>query len=146
MSTLANNNIRSTNVSCRFFSVGNSEVLLNHLDFTIKEMASEGVDSICGTLRDDPYTVVNYFDVDFTGTQLDMTLLNEFIANIASKDANTGENPAVITFQATSMQGLTYTYVFTGVTRKAFTLGASGRADPFKFTSGFKAKLFNGPV
>jgi hypothetical protein len=146
MSTLTNNNIRSTDVSCRFFSIGNQEILLNHLDFSIKEMASEGVDSICGAVRDDPYTVTNYFDVDFNGTQLDMTLLNEYIANIASRDSHTGENPASVSFQSTTKKGVTNTYVFTGITRKAFNMSASGRADPFKFTSGFKAKNFVGPV
>lgn len=142
MTTQTNNNIRSEDVSCRFFSTGNKELLLNHLDFSIEEMATEGVDSLCGTNRDDPYTVTNYFDVGFNGTMLDTQLLDEFVANIAAKDAGTGENPAVVTAVIKTKKGTAVTYVFTGVTRKPFKLGASGRSDPFKFSSGFKCKDF----
>jgi hypothetical protein len=142
MTTSTNNNERSEDVNCRFFSTGKKELLLNHLDFDIEEMASEGVDSLAGQKRDDPYTVTNYFSVTFNGTQTDQSLLDEFLANIASKDANTGENPAVVTVEMETKQAVTNTYVFTAVTRKPFKLGASGRSDPFKFSSGFKCKKF----
>jgi hypothetical protein len=142
MSTQTNNNIRSKDVSVRFFTTGTLEVLLNHLDFSIEEQATEGVDSLCGTLRDDPYTVTNYFDVGFNGTQLDTTLLDEFIANITAKDAGTGENPCVLMASITNLKGTTRTYTFTGVTRKPIKMAASGRSDPFKFSSGFKCKNF----
>lgn len=142
MTTQTNQNERSEDVACRFFSTGNKEIQLNHLDFEIKEMATEGVDNIAGQKRADPYTVTDYFDVGFNGTQTNQDLLDDFLANIASKDANTGETGATVTMEVTTKQAVTSVYVFTGVTRKAFGLSASGRADPFKFASGFKAKNY----
>jgi hypothetical protein len=140
MGTLTNNNIRSFNVSVRFFTLANAELLLNHLDFSIEEMATEGVDSLCGSDSDDPYTVHNYFEVKFNGTQLDTSLLDDFIANIIAKQNNTGENQATVMAQITTQSAVTTNYAFTGVTRKPFSMSASGRSDPFKYSSGFKCK------
>lgn len=140
MTASTNNNIRSEDVSLRFFEAGNNELALNHMSFSIKENASEGVDSICGQKADDPYTVFNFWDVDFEGTQTNMKLLRSYLANILAKQANTGENPATVIMQATDKKAVTTTFTFTGITRKPVALTASGRADPFKIGSGFKAK------
>jgi hypothetical protein len=143
MGTLTNNNIRSGDVAMRFFTAGQNEILTNTLDFTISEQATEGVDSLCGTTRDDPYTVTNFFDIAYNGTQLDTSLLDELLANIANKDANQGENPAVCTLTITTKKGVGKVYAFSGVTRKAWTMSASGRSDPWKMGHGFKCKHFD---
>jgi hypothetical protein len=142
MSTQTNNNIRSEDVQLRFFEDANTERVLNHISISIKENATEGVDSICGQKSDDPYTVFNFWDVDFEGTQKDLALIDAYLANIAAKQANTGENPAVAIFEAVNKKAVTTTYTFSGITRKPVALSASGRADPFKISTGFKAKNF----
>lgn len=140
MGTLTNGAMRSEDVACRFFTTGNQEKILEHLSFTIKENASTGADSLCGADRDDPYSVTNYFEMDFEGRQKDLQFLTDLISNIASKDANTGEKPAVLEFSATTKLGVTTAFVFTGVTRKPFNLSASGRAELFKMGAGFFCK------
>ena len=144
MSTTTNNTMRSEDVQCRFFTGasggGNQEVILDHLNFTVKENATTGSDDVCGQKRGDPFSVTNYFEVDYEGRQKDLSVLTDLISNIASKDDNTGELPAVLTMQATTKLGVTTTFTFTGVTRKPFTLSASGRSDPFKMGSGFFCK------
>ena len=142
MTTQTNNNIRSEDVNCRFFTTGKKEIQLNSMDFDVEEMATEGVDNLCGRDRADPYTVTDYFAVIFNGTQTNNDLLDDFLANILSKDSDTGENPSIVTVEITTKQAVTSVYVFTGCTRKPFKLSASGRADPWKLASGFKCKKF----
>lgn len=142
MGTLTNNNIRSEDVSMRFFSAGNAEVLTNTLDFTVTEMASVGADSLNGQKTDDPYSVHNYWDIDYNGTQLDTSMIDELLGNLAAKKAGTGENPGVVTLAITNKKGVTTIYTFSGITRKPQKLSASGRVELFKMGSGFMCKLF----
>jgi hypothetical protein len=146
MTAQTNNVMRSEDVSLRYFVTGNTEIVLEHISFTIKQVATTGSDNVCGQKRGDPFVVTDYFEVDFEGRQRDLSLLADLITNIASHDASTGENPAVLAFGATPIGQALKNFTFNGVTRKPFTMSASGRADLFKMGAGFYCKDFTGPV
>ncbi|HEY2517093.1 MAG TPA: hypothetical protein VGI39_39745 [Polyangiaceae bacterium] len=142
MGTLTNNAMRSTDVRLRFFAAGMKEFITDTMDFSVKENATESEDQINGADAADPYSVFNFWDIDFNGRQKDNQFMTDFLTNIASRRAGTGETPGVVTVEARRKDGVTNVYTFSGVTRKAMSMNVSGRADPFKLAGGWKCVNF----
>jgi hypothetical protein len=135
-----NDFMRGTDVALRFFTQGNKEVALNHVDFDISESADEGEDDVCGEDRSRPYCVTKLFEVGFNGNLRDTAIVDEYLANIANKDAGFGENPAVVSWKTTTKKGIRVEYVFTDIVRRPIAFNQSNRTTASKFKSGFRCR------
>ena len=139
MATLPN--IRGKSIRLIFTSNGkNIEILAK--GHGVKEIATKGMDQVCGEKRGRPFKVTDAFQITYQAYQKDQALIDNQLAAIANDDADLAPTASVVGFIINNPDGTKASYKASDITNDEVDFSTSARADAAMYNSGFVCRYF----